>query len=353
MSPQLVAHSILDTGLAAPSDRFSLFRAALGVSHDCEDLSAGSFFEARLDAWMIGGMMVTAGHQGPSRIWRDDQRVRSDGLDHITFMHLLYGATTGEATRPVRCCAGETLVLDTAATMDVTTTANRNIGVRLPRSALVGAGIDTSQLNGLVLAGAIGRVVGDHFSALVRHASLITIADAGILQRATVAFLRECLNGNDQDRADVTSVEVRRRAADYIERVLADPTLSGERVANATGISRSVLYRAFPGGISRYLSGRRLDRAFALLSDPGEPRSVADIGFAVGYTDASHFSTAFRKRFGASASDVRRSGPAAAHNGLPDAYQLWLAALSAKRAPQIAALQPRRDVQATIRDAGE
>lgn len=76
--------------------------------------------------------------------------------------------------------------------------------------------------------------------------------------------------------------------------------LSTEDVARAVKISSRQLERLFRRhlGISpaAFAAGARLDRAQALLRQTAMP--VTDIGLACGFTSASHFSTAYRSRFG-------------------------------------------------------
>ena len=102
----------------------------------------------------------------------------------------------------------------------------------------------------------------------------------------------------------------RSAAKAFIEDHLADPTLSAADVALGAGVSERHLSRLFAEAgtsVPRHILARRLDRAFALLSCPTEPdlRTV-DIAQRCGFTSASYFSAAFRKRFGVAAGDVRR-----------------------------------------------
>jgi AraC-like DNA-binding protein len=51
---------------------------------------------------------------------------------------------------------------------------------------------------------------------------------------------------------------------------------------------------------------RRLERAVALLRDPGwQQRKISDIAAVAGFTDLSHFNRSFRRRYGATPSDIR------------------------------------------------
>lgn len=54
------------------------------------------------------------------------------------------------------------------------------------------------------------------------------------------------------------------------------------------------------------MSGARLDRAHAMLADPGQRhRRVLEIALDSGFDDVSAFSRAFRRHFGLTPSDVR------------------------------------------------
>jgi len=72
-------------------------------------------------------------------------------------------------------------------------------------------------------------------------------------------------------------------------------------------VGRSALYRAFApfGGVQAYLRKRRLEAAHALLVDPKEPRSITEIAFGFHFVSMSHFSRAFRSRFGYSPRQAR------------------------------------------------
>jgi len=57
---------------------------------------------------------------------------------------------------------------------------------------------------------------------------------------------------------------------------------------------------------SQFLLGERLARVYRMLHDPLQaPRSVSAIAYEAGFGDLSHFNRAFRRRYGATPSDVR------------------------------------------------
>ncbi|MCA1323156.1 AraC family transcriptional regulator [Herbaspirillum sp. alder98] len=96
--------------------------------------------------------------------------------------------------------------------------------------------------------------------------------------------------------------------------LLCEPDLTVAQVARTMGISPRLLHRLFERRGLRYgsyLLERRLERAHAELGNPRHARlSVADIAYRCGFNNASHFSRAFRQRYGLSPSAVRQAGAA-------------------------------------------
>ena len=95
-----------------------------------------------------------------------------------------------------------------------------------------------------------------------------------------------------------------------IRQQLADPTLSASRVAAALGVSERQVSRIFSehGGVARWITDERLDRARACLASPGQ-RSVGEVARQCGFGSQSYFARVFKQRFGVSPRDVLGGGP--------------------------------------------
>jgi AraC family transcriptional regulator len=100
----------------------------------------------------------------------------------------------------------------------------------------------------------------------------------------------------------------RRKAVDYIEEHLAEP-ISLAVLAQLARLSPNYFCRAFSQSFGmppqRYHTTQRIERAKTLLAK--RAASVTDVGFTVGYSEASAFSTAFRRVTGLTPSSYRRS----------------------------------------------
>ncbi|MGO9994922.1 MAG: helix-turn-helix domain-containing protein [Steroidobacteraceae bacterium] len=100
----------------------------------------------------------------------------------------------------------------------------------------------------------------------------------------------------------------RRKAVDYIEQHLVEP-ISLAALAQLVDLSPNYFCRAFSVSLGmpplRYQTRQRIERGKTLLAKRAE--SVTTVGVAVGYSETSAFSTAFRRVTGLTPSAYRRS----------------------------------------------
>jgi AraC-like DNA-binding protein len=143
-----------------------------------------------------------------------------------------------------------------------------------------------------------GRALGRLVTRAVRRDSPVPADEQAVLELvATLA-------------ADVPLPVAHRAAARaFIEENLTDPALSAGDVAAGTGISERHLSRLFAAAgtsVPRHILARRLDAAYSVLAT-GDDLRTADVAARCGFTSAAYFSQTFRRRFGVTAGDVRRS----------------------------------------------
>jgi AraC-like DNA-binding protein len=98
-----------------------------------------------------------------------------------------------------------------------------------------------------------------------------------------------------------------------IDARLDDPALSVGALAEELGMSVSQIHRVFksePLTPSQYIWERRVEACSRDLLDPRlAGRTVGDIAYGRGFSDAAHFSRAFRERFGCSPREWRQQIP--------------------------------------------
>jgi AraC family transcriptional regulator len=99
-----------------------------------------------------------------------------------------------------------------------------------------------------------------------------------------------------------------RVVAGYIEEHLAE-TISLAELAKLVRLSSYYFCRAFKQSFGipphRYHINRRIERAKALLANPAQ--SVTEIGLAIGFSETSSFSAAFRQTTGITPTEYRRA----------------------------------------------
>jgi AraC-like DNA-binding protein len=119
--------------------------------------------------------------------------------------------------------------------------------------------------------------------------------------------------GNDLEEAG--GVRAARLAAilRLISRSATDPQLNATAAAARLGVTPryvQMILEVTGRSFSEHVLEQRLERAFIVLRDPQQRgRKIAAIAFACGFGDLSYFNRVFRRRYGATPSDVRAAAP--------------------------------------------
>jgi len=119
------------------------------------------------------------------------------------------------------------------------------------------------------------------------------------------------IEGEARDLAEERGIRAARRSAVLreIERRSSDPGLSAVTTARLLGITPRyvrLLLEETGKSFTHHVLERRLECAAALLSDPRwRDQKVAEIAAEAGFTDLSYFNRSFRRRYGATPSDIR------------------------------------------------
>jgi len=104
---------------------------------------------------------------------------------------------------------------------------------------------------------------------------------------------------------------VRARIQSFIQRNLADPELSIQRIATHMQCTKRYLHKVFSDEgqtLCHYIWAQRLERCRAELMRPEmAAKSITQIAFSCGFSNGAHFSRAFRARFGKPPRDYRQA----------------------------------------------
>jgi AraC-like DNA-binding protein len=233
----------------------------------------------------------------------------------ITFILQISGTSTcAQQRRSVQLAPGQWDAFD-AGPLHVT--ANRSaaeqIAFLLPQDQL-DRKVDLEQLAVRRQPGATG------ISRLLCHAASILFQEIPKSSSSRVAELtepvRRWLNIAVRERMEGEEAEgspherLRRRVKTYVNAHVRDPTLSVERIARQLSCTPRYLQKAFQSTgrrLSDQIRDVRLDRCYSDLLDPAQThRSITEIALSWGFNSVTHFSDAFRQRFGVAPSIARR-----------------------------------------------
>ncbi len=123
--------------------------------------------------------------------------------------------------------------------------------------------------------------------------------------------------GDRREQAEAGGIRAARRQAvlDEIGRHFAAPDFGPGQVTARLGISERYLRQLLEESgtsFSALVLERRLQWARQRLLDRREAQRIADIAYDVGFSDLSYFNRSFRRRFGATPSEVRGEAAATA-----------------------------------------
>jgi len=128
-----------------------------------------------------------------------------------------------------------------------------------------------------------------------------SVADAvgeSLVELAKLAIIDQLC----ERRVESVRETVRARIQAYVQRNLVDPDLTIERIADKMQCTKRYLHKVFSDEgqtLSQYIWAQRLERCRTDLSRADlVGKSITEIAFSCGFSNAAHFSRSFRARFG-------------------------------------------------------
>jgi acetamidase/formamidase/AraC-like DNA-binding protein len=166
----------------------------------------------------------------------------------------------------------------------------------------------------IIPSGGLADVLGPTLEAAAEALETLSPEAWNTIRLSLAEMLLTLSRQKSSSAADATGVGTQaallQRIYDTVERKLGDSDITPARVAQLEGISERYLQKLFEAtgdNFTHYLRERRLQRCWSDLANPAEAhRSVSDIAFGCGFSDAAHFSRSFRDRFGLSPKAFRQ-----------------------------------------------
>ena len=290
------------------------------VKHDVEPLGDQPFrFSAEL--FSLPGLGMASSFYTPCHRWHTAEQIDSDDL--LFGVSLSGGCVVQQNGREaVIERRGEAVLASAAHPVDVVIgAAAHHVSLRLPRAILEARVADLdARIARLIPGDTEGLPLLTGYLGSLRLSELTNPVHRDLVVSHIydlVALLLDA-KGDSRHLAQQRGARAARRGAVLreIERRSADPNLSAITVAMLLGVTPRyvhLLMEETGKSFANHMMERRLERVGALLHDPrARHQKIAEIAAEAGFSDLSYFNRAFRRRFGATPTDVRLAAMEAA-----------------------------------------
>lgn len=261
--------------------------------------------------WKLGDVMVMRGHYAPQVLTRRATAIATDQLDpYVLHLNQAPQAIHLDANGR-RTSAGQwQLLLSDFAQPRSLRCEGDVLTVFIPRNALDALLPRALDLHGVVPMGACATILASHLQSLASLLPFIARKEAPDAMVAVTQLLATSLAPSVEMLGLARpSIEVAllRQIRQFMEAHLTEQDMGAARICAHFRISRSTLYRLFEveGGVLSYLQDRRLVRIHALLASHTQRCYLGRLASDFGFKSATHFSRAFRAKFGYSPRETR------------------------------------------------
>lgn len=269
-------------------------------------------FHGEIDTSYAGSLKLSTVTTRNVNLFRTRQEIRS-GNDawFYTVFQLAGQADIEQDDRQVKLQTGDMTLIDASRPCSILwQQTSRQVSLLLPRQLLEnqlrGSGISVATRldKSLPMVQLSQRLLHESMSSPQLSAS-----ESEAALDAMVCLLRPMLH----QREVVPSRREKQfqKIMTLIDDAIQEEHLRPEWLADETGMSVRSLYRLFADKglvVAQYIKNRRLDLCAQALQRAQDDEKLAGIGYRWGFSDHSHFSTAFKQRFGISPGEYRKRG---------------------------------------------
>ncbi len=237
---------------------------------------------------------------------RHEPRVRHNDFSHFTVNLVRDGHVEGSpASGFERAETGEVFLQDMRRATRTANSCVHLLTASVARDLIEAAVGSATGLHGRVVCAAAAGLLGDYMKSLAERAPGLEQDVGAPLSRVFVEFLALALNptGGGARTAVAREDFARREGVQrLIDANLENPDLATGMIVRETGVSRATLYRLMEphGGVARFISGRRIARVRALLDDPSNGQTLAQLADRFAFSSPSRLTKKFTQILGLS-----------------------------------------------------
>lgn len=279
--------------------------------------SQGETVDCRLQVSLVGNIALAVSEGASARFSRTREAL-ADGCDDFMLIAAHAGRVRVEQDgRAIELAPSQMLLADMSVAGTVSHIGHdRFTGLRMPRRALLDIHPRAeSRLSQVLDDGALAEAItryhalaanqGPHLDAVGQRLTAQHMVDLVGLMLGTDAEHASLARGRGQ-----AAIRLDLMRADVMTN-LSRNELSLSDIASRCGLSPRQAQRLFEQAgttFTEFVLEQRLLLARKLLQDPrSQTRKISDIAHSAGFADLSYFNRAFRKRFGATPSDLREA----------------------------------------------
>lgn len=302
---------LFSTDLLPASDRIDAWQwNAQQICGDCRIRLPRTSFHGSIEIRSVAGLPLTRFSSSPLSFWKWPLDSPNLTRSCLVITQIAGCRQYSQAGTEVLLKPGDSTVIDAVLPWSSSCETNCvRLYLRVPRWMME----DRLRMSEIPLAKKIeGRSpLGESLSRL----SQTLYDDATSLEPEEIAgvldnyfdILASCTRGYEVTSPDTP--ELRDRILHFVNAHLAEHSLTPFIIAEAMGVSIRHLHRVFSASgttLGNHVRALRLQQCRKDLADPRlQNRSITEIAFARGFSDAAHFSHSFRKHFGISARAFR------------------------------------------------
>lgn len=268
----------------------------------------GEGFSGSVQEFRSGALRLSVVDIAQTKLYRTPQEIaQSDGSYFYTVFQLSGHSEMEQEGQRALLSAGDITLIDAAkpSTFIFSETSSQ-ISLLLPRGYLERnlQFADLRCAQRLAAGAPMVRLSQQLVQESMRNSTLDQQESEAVLD-AVATLLRPALIARD----DAPQDKVFHRTLSFIDKHIQSESLRPEWIASEVGVSVRSLYRMFARKglvVAQYIKNRRLDLCANALRSAPVRQKLSDIGYSWGFADHSHFSTAFKMRFGVTPGEYRK-----------------------------------------------
>lgn len=298
---------LFSTQLLAPSDRIDAWQwNAQQICGDCRIRLPKSSFQGSIEIRHVGGLPLTRFASSPLSFWKGHfDAANSENRSCIVITQIAGFRRYLQNGAEVLLRPGDSTLIDSSRPWSSSCITDCvRLYLRVPRWMME----NRLRTRDIPIAQRICGATGTGASLSRLSQSLYNEAKWMMEEQGATALdtyfeiLAACIHSDDIPVP--SGSKLGGRILQFIDAHLSEPTLGPVEVASAMGISVRHLHRVFSvtgSTLGDYIRSLRLERCRKDLANPNfYEKTITEIAFSRGFSDAAHFSHSFRTRFGVS-----------------------------------------------------